>query len=381
MKFDRKRLEYYLQGAESQFCVEKHPDADLYIYGYDSRKQNKIIWDNFNINMRGLIVDAKGNVQAMSFKKFFAFRNYISQKVIALSEGNTLRLPQENYTITEKVDGTLGLLYWINDIPYIATQRSFKAVNAQRASQILHHKYSHLFDKLDKNKSYIFEVLFPESRVLINYGNREDLILIGVIDKTTGKEESPLHFDIGFPTVKDYTQELRHIANFDELKRLNIPNVEGFVITYLESGLKIKLKFPWYEEVHDTMNEIIHYSIKVQQARSLFNRLMNIDRNLLSNLIIWEYLQHRKSEGEILRKIPYYYHFYDFESWLNAQIRHLTEKYNTLKQNNSTLTEKEIWEQIKPQNIEYFDIEKRINQPQYSSIMWKFIERESNMFH
>lgn len=380
MKFDRKKLEYYLQG-DSQFCVEKHPDTDLYIYGYDNRKQGKIIWDNFNINMRGLIVDSEGNVQAMSFKKFFTFRNYLSPKLIALSEGSTLRLPQENYTITEKIDGTLGLLYWINDVPYIATQRSFKATNARRATEIFHSKYSHLFDKFDRSKSYIFEVLFPESRVLVDYGDCEDLILIGVMDKTTGKEETHLHREIGFPVTKDYSQEFKHITNFDELKSLNIPNMEGFVITYLESGLKIKVKFPWFDNAHNTMDSILDHLKKVRKDRMQFNKLMNINRNLLSNITIWEHLQSGKSETEIFRRIPYDYYFHDFESWFNQQLQLLITDFNILKQSNNKLTEKEIWEQIKPQNIEYFDVDERITQPQCSSIMWKFIERESNMFH
>jgi RNA ligase len=380
MKFNRKILDHYLQG-ESQFCVEKHPDTDLYIYGYDSRKPNRKTWDNFNINMRGLIVDAEGEVEAMSFKKFFTFRNYLSPKLIALSEENTLRLPQEDYIITEKVDGTMGLLYWINDVPYIATQRSFKAINAQRASQILHNKYSHLFDKIDKSKSYIFEVLFPESRVLIDYGDREDLILIGVIDKATGKEETHLHHDIGFPVAKDYTQEFGHIKKFDELKSLNIPNLEGFVITYLESGLKIKIKFPWFDEAHDALNDIIHYSHKIRRVRMQFYKLMNVNRNLLSNVTIWEYLQSGKSESEIFRRIPYDYYFHDFDVWFNGQLQQLIENFNILKQSNKKLTEKEIWEQIKPQKIEYFDVEERLTQPEYSSVMWKLIERESNMFH
>jgi hypothetical protein len=268
--------------------------------------------------MRGLILDGNGNVQTMGFRKFFTFRNYLSPKLIALSEGNTLRLPQEEYVISEKMDGTMGLLYWVEEIPYIATQRSFKATNAQRASQILHDKYSHLFDKLDKSKSYIFEALFPESRVLVDYGNREDLVLIGVIDKTTGKEETHLHRKIGFPVAKDYTQEFGHIKNFDELKALNMPNLEGFVITYLESGIKIKLKFPWFDEAHEAMNEIIHYSIKIRQVRTQFNKLMNIDRSLLSNFTIWEYLQNGKSGNEIFRQIPYDYYFHDFENWFIA---------------------------------------------------------------
>ena len=379
MKFDRNILERYLQG-ESQFCVEKHPDADLYIYGYDNRKQSKKVWDNTNINMRGLVVDSEGNVQAMSFKKFFTFRNYTSPKVITLSEGNSLRLPQEDYIISEKMDGTLGLLYWVNDVPYIATQRSFKATNAQRASQILHDKYSHCFDKFDRSKSYVFEVLFPESRVLVDYGDREDLVLIGVIDKATGKEETHLHRDMGFPVAKDYTQKLGN-KSFDELKSLNIPNLEGFVITYLESGIKIKIKFPWFDEAHSAMSDIIYYSTKTRQLRNQFNKLMNINRNLLSNLIIWEYQQSGKSESELFRRIPYDYYFHDFETWFNKQVCQLTEGFNNLKQSNSQLTDTEIWEQIKPQNIEYFDVEERITQPKYSSVMWKLIERESNMFH
>ncbi len=57
-KFDIKILNSYVKGKG--FCVEKHPNADLFIYGYSNN--NSIKWDDYSLNIRGLILDGNGNL-------------------------------------------------------------------------------------------------------------------------------------------------------------------------------------------------------------------------------------------------------------------------------------------------------------------------------
>ena len=71
MKFDIDTLNKYAENTI--VCVEKHPDADLYIYGYYSDIEKPCVWDRISIHCRGLIVDGKGNVIEHPFKKFWTY--------------------------------------------------------------------------------------------------------------------------------------------------------------------------------------------------------------------------------------------------------------------------------------------------------------------
>ncbi len=378
MKFNKSILDSYI-GVNSKFCFEKHPEADLYIYGYDTRRSGDLIkWDNMNMNMRGLIIDSLGNVQATAFKKFFTFKKYLSSKVIQLSEGNTLKLPNERFHIGEKLDGTMGLLYWCNGLPYIATQRSFLAPNALKASQILHKKYSHLFPLLNRSYSYVFEVIFQDSRVLVDYGNQEDIVLIGVIDNNTGHEITNENLNIGFPVAKDFTKQYGHISDLSELKSLNLPNLEGFVLSYPESGIKLKLKFPWFDAAHDEMNNIIHMSQEIRRSRNKLHKLMNHEPFVLTNTMIWNAIKTEGNINRLLSKIPYDYYFHNLEQWLDVEINNCKK---AIAENMHLNIKEPCSELIQPQKICSFLIEERLAEPRHSTVMWKFFERELQLFH
>jgi RNA ligase len=136
----------------------------------------------------------------------------------------------------------------------LATQRSFSSLKAQRATSILYKKYSHLFPQLKRDRTYIFEAIYPEASVLIDYGDKEDLVLIGVLDNETG--HSMELEDIGFPVVEEFTDKLSNIANFSELEALNMGNKEGFVVLF-EDQQRVKIKFPWYQNVHINLDKMV----------------------------------------------------------------------------------------------------------------------------
>ena len=245
MKFDHSVLQHYVK--ETFICYEKHPFADLHIYGYYESPDAPVVWDDISKNCRGIILDGSGNVVELPFEKFWTFKQYISDDLVLLNDNRIMQIPQGKFRITEKVDGTMVTLYWVDEKPYLATQRSFTNVKAIEATKILYEKYSHLFNTFNKRYTYVFEAIYPETKVLIQYGDTRDLILIGMIDKETGKPV-PVQ-EIGFRICKDYTPLYGNITDFDDLAALNLPNQEGFVI-YFDNGDMMKLKFPWYKNAH-----------------------------------------------------------------------------------------------------------------------------------
>ena len=256
--------------ADHYLTVKKHPDADLFICNYTAKTQYDAHWNDYTLACRGLIIDAEGNIVARPFRKFFN-----------LDEGSPANLPTEDYQVYDKLDGSLGILYWLGSLPSIATRGSFESSQASKATQILHEQYAFLFSRLDREITYLFEIIFPENRIVIDYAGVEDLFLLGQIHTQTGQDLGLSRrgtsrrgtSDIGFPLVKQYPE-----TALNDLKALAQEGREGFVVRFA-SGHRVKVKFPEYVHLHRIITE-------------------------LSTITIWEYLSHEQSLDELLEKIP-----------------------------------------------------------------------------
>lgn len=241
--------------------VNKHPLHDLYIYNYTAKAQYDSVWNEITLSCRGLILDGNDKVVARPFAKFFN-----------LGEIKDLQLPNLPFEVFDKLDGSLGILYWINETPFIASRGSFSSEQSDRANEMLHEKYRSAWSLLDKNKTYVFEIIYPENRIVVDYGNEEKLVLLAIIDTQSGAE-FPLE-DIGFPLVEKYDG----IQDLDLLKAMNNDNKEGFIIKF-SNDFRVKIKFEEYLRLHRIVTQV-------------------------SSLNIWEYLKTKQSMEEILERVP-----------------------------------------------------------------------------
>ena len=108
MKFDIEILKKY--ESDSLVSIRKHPEAELYSVNYTQKVQYDRLWDEITTQTRGLIIDSEGNVVAKPFRKFFNFEEHQPDEI-----------PQLPFEVFEKVDGSLGILFWLNDKPFIGT--------------------------------------------------------------------------------------------------------------------------------------------------------------------------------------------------------------------------------------------------------------------
>lgn len=373
MKFNLDTLNKYL--GVSTICREKHPDADLYLYGYYSQNNVPSVWNKDTIHCRGMIVDGEGNVIEHPYKKFWTYRQYLNSNSVLLNDKQILKIPKGKFRITEKIDGTMVTLYWIKDTPYLATQRSFTNIKAIEATKILHEKYSNLFSRLDRKYTYVFEAVYPEAKVLIDYKDTRDLFLIGMIDKTTGL---PVKLkDIGFPMCKDYTGEYGHITNFDELAALNLPNQEGFVL-YFENGDMMKVKFPWYSEAHRKLDILIQSDYSRYRAQKELRQILSLPNQVVSNIEIWEMMRDGDWNLDRLRsKTPTYFYSMGFEYWLESVRSAMKE---SIGKEWKDMSEAD-WHAAKPQILDTFDMEERNkNAHVYETTVWNWEKRYLNNF-
>jgi RNA ligase len=263
--------------------VQKHPDTEFYIYNYSPLVQYQRLWNEITLMTRGLILDADGNIIARPFKKFFN-----------LEEHSPTEIPQEPFDVFDKADGSLGILYWLQEQPCIATRGSFTSDQAFHATQLLRDRYSHLFSKLERNVTYLFEIIYPDNRIVVDYGEMDDLLLLAVIDNQTGLD-LPLPTDLGFPVITHYDG----IHDLTQLKALEQDNKEGFVIRF-KNGFRLKVKFSEYVRLHRIITQT-------------------------SSTVVWEHLAAGKSLEELLERVPD-----EFYEWVKQTKLELEGKFNAI---------------------------------------------------
>ncbi len=263
--------------------AQKHPTAPLWIYNYTPATQYERMWNEVTLQCRGLILDEDHNIVARPFPKFFN-----------LGELENQVIPNEPFEVYEKMDGSLGILYWQGEQPFIATRGSFTSDQAQVANQLLQTKYTRAVAKCEKGKTYLFEIIYPDNRIVVDYGGREELVLLAVIDTATGRDE-PLP-DIGFPLVKKFDG----ITDIHTLKALEEDNREGFVIKF-EGGLRLKVKFEEYLRLHRIITQV-------------------------STVSIWDYLRTGQSFEEIIDQVPD-----EFYQWVRKTQQQFCESYDKIE--------------------------------------------------
>jgi RNA ligase len=263
MKFDLKILEKYWE--EGMLIKQIHPLLPLTIWNYSESVQYEDSWDEVLIHCRGLITDEDGNVIAKPFKKFF---NIEQNK----------HTPSGNFSIWEKVDGSLGIMFFYENDWIISTRGSFTSEQAIEAINLLK-KYKGWEEHFNKNYTYLFEIIYKENQIVVDYG-KEMLVLLGAVDKETGEEFTPdVLGNAWFPVPYRYI--FLDGDTFEKMKALNYEGEEGFVV-HFDNGEKCKIKFAWYLERHRVVW-------------------------LLTNTLIWEYLSTTR-EKEIIEMVPDEYH-------------------------------------------------------------------------
>lgn len=225
----------------------KHPSHDLWILNYTAKAQYDGLWNETTLSCRGLVVDSENNVAARCFRKFFNLEEV---------RGDVEARAGMGFRTYEKVDGSLGILYWAGGEPHIATRGSFTSEQAIRGTRILRSKYGGV--SLDPDLTYLFEIIYPENRICVDYGDKEDLVLLATFEISSGSEVPPP--ESPFPVARGFDLG----CDFDGIKSLNLKNREGFVVKF-DDGYRFKVKFEDYV--------LLHSAIFSVSTRSVWNAL------------------------------------------------------------------------------------------------------------
>lgn len=342
-KVDWNELNHYIDN--NLIVANKHPEYDIWILNYSPKAQSKRFWDEYTMACRGMVVDINGNILARPFQKF---KNYEEH------DPSEIDLSQD-FDVFEKMDGSLIILFYYEPkmLWIVASRGSFISEQSMVARRMIDSKKDVLL-KLNVKCTYLFEIIYPENRIVVNYGDTRDLVLLTRIETNNGFEL--LHEDLVGNYSKYFTivkkHKIENVKDLNELKALEEENREGFVIRFF-SGFRVKVKFSEYVRLHGILTNV-------------------------SNLNVWEHLRNNYDFDELFDRVPD--EFYD---WLTKTINKLQDKYNEVERlsllefvriyhiNNMT-SRTEFAEQAKQSNYRAI-LFKLYDKRPYSDIIWKMI--------
>lgn len=219
----------------------RHREAPYTILNYTDRAQFAHVWNDVTLACRGLIIDDSGRVVARPFKKFF--------------NHNQTDISREGpVSVTEKIDGSLGILYQLPDgSHHVATRGSFCSEQAVHATEVWEKRYKETFTP-NPEWTYLFEIVFPDNRVVVDYKDFDDLVLLGAISIETGLSVPLEQAATNWPGP---VVETLSYKSFDAA--LNAParqGVEGCVVHFSDTDMRIKIKEESYVRLHQLVTDV-----------------------------------------------------------------------------------------------------------------------------
>ncbi len=307
-------LEKYYQ--DGLLLKQTHPKYDLTIWNYSPKVQYEKLWDDITIMCRGLVTNSKSEIVARPFKKFFNYEEHTPEEI-----------PNEYFEVYEKMDGSLGILFFYDGEWIIATRGSFTSPQSIKGKELLE-KYN--YNRLHPDYTYLFEIIYKENRIVCDY-DFEDIVLLGMVHTKSGDEinirndQEDIRFknmisNIGFRVVMLYKT---WGEGYDLLQEEIPKDKEGYVIRF-KNGFRMKIKGDEYKRLHRILTNV-------------------------SNRDIWEYLKENKPFDEILDKVPD-----EFYNWVKETAKDLTIKfenidndYNDIFNSINTINRKDFAEKAK----------------------------------
>jgi RNA ligase len=297
-------LEILNQYVEEGWVVKNdHPSLPLSIYNYSRKTQYDGKWDDVTLQCRGVITDnSTGKVLVRPFKKFFNYEELVGNK------WKESKLPPmcDYVYIQEKLDGSLGILFNYEGEWIMATRGSFVSEQAIKGLEILKSKYN--LDSWLKHYGYLVEIIYPENRIVVDYGKKERVVFLSVVMNESYEwgpfDDSEQHWTISRSIFKmngikkeDVVRTEQHFNFSDDLykslKEKNENNKEGFVIRFHPGNFRVKIKFDEYVRLHKIITQVSTYDI-------------------------WEHLKNGKDISELLEKVPD-----EFDKWVKHTVKTL----------------------------------------------------------
>ncbi|MFG2616561.1 RNA ligase [Streptomyces sp. NPDC048507] len=239
-----------------------HPDLPLSLYTYTRTAQYEQVWNAVTTRCRGLVADdTTGAVVALPLPKFFNVGEHGAGRPYAPA------LPDEPFEVYDKVDGSLAMVFHYADHWRAASRGSFTSAQAGWAQRRLDARDT---AALVPGVTYLAEILYPQNRIVVDYGDRRDLVLLAAFGPDGAEvplAEAAGHWrDIGSVVTVWPAMPLAELLALTASNTLpggdsaTGTDAEGFVLRFA-SGVRAKAKLSEYVRLHRVLTRVTERDI------------------------------------------------------------------------------------------------------------------------
>lgn len=234
-----------LYAHEQAGLVKSSKNAEGYtVWCYTQKAVVEQAWDEITLSARGLVYAPDGTLVSRPFRKFFNW----DQPQAVVETGPFLAF--------DKYDGTLIVVGEHEGRAIVSTKGSFDTWHSEAARELLKWYVP------PKGLTVMFELIHPNNRIVIDYGDLETLVLLGAVDNDDGYDFYPhevadstdWHGEVAVARSFNFQSMLQTIANPESGKREDGgADREGFVVLWRKPdapGNRVKLKFSLYVQLH-----------------------------------------------------------------------------------------------------------------------------------
>ncbi len=248
-KFSFDDLYTGLQYAKQEGLVYEQKKDNLRLYCYSEETVYERKWMELTVIARGIILDIEEKkIIATPFPKFFNHGEVYTN------------IPDLPFEIYEKLDGSLIIIYHYAGKWRCATKGSLNSDQAQWAGAWIE-KCGELH-RLTPGTTYLAEAIYPSNRIVIDYGVREGLWLLGAYrEDGTEFDYAELHAlanDLEWGIAARY--QYGSISELLEKAKEIDCNSEGWVLKFSDTT-RIKIKGDEYCRVHRLVSGLTPLSV------------------------------------------------------------------------------------------------------------------------
>lgn len=252
-----------------KFIISKEIGNGVTVYNFSKKAFNGNHWNKHTISARGLFMNNADEIVARGYDKFFNIGEKETLEEIAgqFSKNQEIQL-------SEKENGFLGIVSYSKEFDDLIISSKGNGKD-----------YSNLFKKILENTlkengyqlselkefmkkelngySATFEVISKKDKHMVNY-EKDTVYLLDVIENTFEQQDLIKNDNLANVLKAQFCFKLVHkqclrfqtpsefISFVNQLYKKE--NIEGFVLTNLETGKKVKIKTDWYSALKSTRN-------------------------------------------------------------------------------------------------------------------------------
>lgn len=245
MKKYRKEIESLI---DEGYITKREMEDGLSIYKYTPQTVFENKWNKITLRCRGLVLNEQYEIIADCIPKFFNIEEFSYKDIPKVKM-------TDEFIVYEKYDGSLIQIFSYNGKIYYTSSGGYNNDYTEKAKEIMEKWYPKQLEIIKETDrvNFVFELIAPLTRVVVNYYNRVNMVLLAVRNRDGREFDLSVFRRQGFNCANEV--KFKTIDDVIKKKKEDYHNLEGYVVKFMNNE-RIKFKYDDYFLLHATVSHL-----------------------------------------------------------------------------------------------------------------------------